>query len=399
MLYIDEEYERIFRENKGTHQKTLAKELKENGVKHEYYSHLETSESNRISGSSGMFFVRIDDGDAHKNGNKQVCDSAYLKPLFEEIMNNPNCAYKTIYNDLVKKDKYIPRYVSTLIKDCHAQTVGIKSEIFGSRVANLLHIPTNYAFGIEYKNRIPKINIFSEEEKYFALGSVDYLPFGHNIELFYEIDNWTKATNGQLFDKNNKPITFEHVKGTRPKDEASLDKWIPYIKDCLHNRYPNGIDRDSYNNFMHDFVRSYLFRVTLFRDTDFAHYNSGIISSPDSNKFEMMPNTDMEGILRGMNYMGTRSYEAGIKANIRKAINYCRRNCPEILEEFVYDLERAHKEGKIEAVLSELYPKTNNTKALFENVNRDIGFMIDYSRRPVVSFALASSKQKSALEL
>lgn len=399
MLYIDDEYERTFRENKTAHQIKLAKELKSNGFNYENYSSLQPTEGNRISASSGLFFVRVDDGKPSKKTGKQVCDSVYLKPFFEEIKNNAKCSYKTIYNDLVKKDNYIPRYISVLVKDCHAQTVGIKSEIFGSRIANILHIPTNYAFGIEYKDKITKENIFGEKEKYFALGSVDYISNGHNIELFYENDNWTKASKGELFDKNNKPITFEHVRGSRPKDEASLDKWIPYIKDCLHNRYPEGIDEVSYNKFMYDFVRSYLFRVTLFRDTDFAHYNSGIITLDGSNKFEMMPNTDMEGILRGMNYIGTRSYEAGIKANIRKAINYCRRNCPEILAEFICDLDNAHKEGKIEAVLSELYPKTNITKALYDNVNRDIGFMIDYSRRPVVLFGLASAKQKSELEL
>lgn len=399
MLYIDDEYERTFRENKTAHQIKLAKELKSNGFNYENYSSLEPTDGNRISASSGLFFVRVDDGKPSKNGRKQVCDSIYLKPLFDDIQNNPKCSYITIYNDLVKRDNYIPRFVSTLVKDCHAQTVGIKSEIFGSRVANILHIPTNYAFGIEYKDKITKENIFGEKEKYFALGSVDYIPVDHNIELFYENDNWTKAMKGELFDKNNKPITFEHVRGARPKDEDPLDKWIPYINDCLHNRYPDGVDKSSYNKFMHDFIRSYLFRVTLFRDTDFAHYNSGIITQNGSNKFEMMPNTDMEGILRGMNYIGTNSYEAGIRSKIRKAINYCRKNCPEILDGFIRDLDVAHGKGKIEAVLNDLYPKSNSTKALYYNVNKDIDYMLEYYRKPVFSFGLASAKQKSILEL
>lgn len=399
MLYIDEEYEKTFRENKVKHQINLAKELKSNGFNYEDYFSLAPTEGNILSASSGMFFVNLDDGKPSKNGRKQVCDSVYLKPLFDEIQSNPKCSYKTIYNDLVKMDNYIPRFVSTLVKDCHAQSAGIKSEIFGSRVANILHIPTNYAFGIEYMDKNAKVNILGEKEKYFALGSVDYIPTDHNIELFYENDNWTKAMKGKLFDKNNKPITFSHVRGTRPKDEDHLDKWIPYIKDCLHNRYPEGVDKNSYNQFMNDFIRSYLFRVTLFRDTDFAHYNSGIITQNGSNKFEMMPNTDMEGILRGMNYIGTNSYEAGIRSNIRKAINYCRKNCPEILDGFIRDLDIAHREGKIEAVLNDLYPKTNSTKALYYNVNKDIDYMLEYYKKPVFSFGFAFKNQESELEL
>ena len=60
----------------------------------------------------------IGDGDyeGHTIKNFYRVDSAIFKSAFDEIKNNPDCSFVTIYNDIVKEG-IIPEKVSVLIKD------------------------------------------------------------------------------------------------------------------------------------------------------------------------------------------------------------------------------------------------------------------------------------------
>ena len=360
----------------NTEEKFVA-QLKKNGFKYERYGSelpvgeeytTETSDNkySHIGGSSVKFFARVDDS---KNGYhdystpRKMFDSRYFRPMYSELKHNPDCSYRTIYNDLVKEG-ILPRYISALVKDCHNNPDRVKGEVFGSRAANILGIPTCYCHGIK-DTETPDV-LFSDVigHDYFAVASVDYLHPGHTIEEFCEMNFEAK-----YFDSHD-----------------SLEVWLNYADRCLQKRYPDGIDEESYTKFRRDFVKTYLFRVALFPDTDFAIYNGGIVSEDGSNKFEMMPNTDMEGILERMLYYGTKSYVRPMRTRTRKTINYCRKAFPDILDEFMLDLEEGHKKGLFIKALEDLFPRNRNNRAIYDNVNEHVEVALSYYKNPKHEF-------------
>lgn len=358
--------------NGNTEEKFVA-QLKKNGFKYVKYDEeravgqspeepLRDDRYDQIGGSSIKFFARIDDskyGYHDYSTPRKMYDSRYFRPFFSEVKHNPNCSYKSIYNSLIK-DGVLPRYISALVKDCHNNSDRVKGEIFGSRAANLLRIPTCYCLGI-MDTENPKV-LFSEliGRDYFAVASVDYIEPGHTIEEFCEM-----RFEDRYFGCND-----------------SLETWLNYADRCLKQRYPDGIDEESYAQFRKDFVKTYLFRVALFPDTDFAVYNGGIVSENGTNKFAMMPNTDMEGILEKMLYYGTKSYVRPMRSRTRKTINYCRKYFPEVLDEFMTDLAAGHKKNLFTKAIEDLYPRGRNNQALYDNINEHIEVALHYYRHP-----------------
>ncbi len=365
--------------NNNTEKKFVA-QLKKNGFKYVRYDEERNPEQSpeepltddkfdQIGGSSVKFFARIDDskhGYHNYSNPRKMYDSRYLKPMFSELRHNPDCSYKTIYNGLIKEG-ILPRYISALVKDCHNNSDRVKGEIFGSRAANILKIPTAYCFGIK-DTETPRV-LFSDTigHDYFGVASIDYIEPGHTIEEFCE-------------------MKFE---GKYLGIHDSLETWLQYADRCLQARFTEGIDEESYAQFKKDFVKTYLFRVALFPDTDFAVYNGGIVVEDGTNKFSMMPNTDMEGILEKLLYYGTNSYIRPMRSRTRKTINYCRKHFPEVLDEFMADLAAGHEKRLFTMALEDLYPRSRNNQAVYDNVNEHIEAALAYYRKP--SFELLDS--------
>ena len=365
--------------NNNTEKKFVA-QLKKNGFKYVRYDEERSPEQSpetpltddkfeQIGGSSIKFFARLDDskhGYHDYSTPRKMYDSRYLRPLFSEVRHNPDCSYKSIYNELIKAG-ILPRYISALVKDCHNNSDRVKGEIFGSRVANILKIPTAYCFGIK-DTETPHV-LFSDTigHDYFGVASIDYIEPGHTIEEFFEMKLEDKSLGCH----------------------DSLEKWLQYADRCLQARYPEGIDEESYAQFKKDFVKTYLLRVALFPDTDFAVYNGGIVSEDGTNKFSMMPNTDMEGILEKLLYYGTKSYVSPMRSRTRKTINYCRKYFPEVLDEFMADLEAGHKKRLFTKALEDLYPRSKNNQAVYDNVNAHVEAALAYYKKP--SFELLDS--------
>ena len=358
--------------NENTEEKFVA-QLKKNGFKYVKYDEERSQDQSpdlalrgdrydQIGGSSIKFFARVDDS-KHRyfdySSPRKMYDSRYFKPMFYDIKHNPNCTYKSIYNNLIKEG-VLPRYISALVKDCHNNPDRVKGEVFGCRAANILRIPTAYCFGI--KDTETPHELFSKTigHDYFAVASVDYIEPGHTIEEFCEMN-----FEGRYFGGHD-----------------SLETWLNYADRCLQKRYPEGVDEESYAQFKKDFIKTYLFRVALFPDTDFAVYNGGIVSKNGTNKFEMMPNTDMEGILEKLLYYGTKSYLRPIRSRTRKTINYCRKFYPEVLDEFMADLAAGHEKRQFTKVLEDMYPRSRNNRALYDNINEHIEVALHYYRHP-----------------
>lgn len=393
MIFFSDEYVKENIKNPGIHTKRLKEKLAKNGFSFEEYDEGFTGESDKLRGSSGMFFALVGEERPPQGETKVVFGRDYITPLVNELKNNPNCSYKTIYNDLIKKDGYTPKFFSAMVKDCHGEYAGITAEIFGSKMANLLEIPTNYAFGIRYNDGEEHAYLNGKVLDYFAIASIDYVPQGKDIEMFCDFDKFDEIYKNFDFDSKQIQVAIKQLGVNRASDETSLDDWIKYINSSLENRYPDGIDKESYDKFLDDFIQSYLFRVVLCEDSDFACYNCGILTEENSNKFSMMPNTDMEGLLSRRKYEIIVDTMNDKKRFVRKAIENCRTFYPKTLDKFMTKLEKAYDTGMIEKTVKEVYSKGKSSEVLLENFKNDVTYMIDCYHFPSKSF-LQTIKEK-----
>lgn len=383
VMYINESYVRENIREPGIHLSRLKEKLKDNGFGYEEYAKENTSVDNQLLGSSGLFFMVAGDQRVPSAETSAIISSDYIRPLVSELTTNPHSSYKTIYNDLIIEDGYTPKYFSSIVKDCHGEYFGILAEIAGSRLANLMGIPTNYAFGIEYTDGKEHPDYDKKPKKYFALGSIDYVSQGHELELFCDIDRISQISEKDNLTSDDKDYEIRHCGIHRAREKTPLSYWIKYIDSTLETRYPEGVDETSYKKLIRDFIKTYIFRVVILRDQDFACYNCGILSEEGSNKFEIMPCTDMEGVLYDCKFDYVKSIENGYKSRIRKVVDFCRETYPEILDEFMSTLSELKDNGKFENTLSEVFPKDDkNNKQLYTNINNDIDYLLRYYRNP-----------------
>lgn len=311
-------------------------------------------EENSLDGTSLMFFSRIDDSleiEENKEKNRQVCDSKYFKDYIDCVMNNPECGYSSAYDELIKSG-YIPKFFSVLIKDCHNDSDKVKAEIFGSRVANLLGVSTAYNFGIKDKNPKPKKWTGEIVGDYFAVGSLDFVPYGYHIESF-------------------KDLNHGYYKRTYP----SLMMWIDFIDTMLNDRFAGKVDEECRKKVHEDFVSMHLFRNILFKDSDFAVYNSGIMVSDDDKSFGLMPNFDMEGILYDYTYnpLAISIFE---NKSRKRDIAYAMEHYPEITTKFMENLKNIVNDGRLDEVFDSTWG-TIETPYLKNNMSKLINNTLD----------------------
>lgn len=368
---------------KNTYEKLIAK-LNKNKVTHIPYSSASYDLSNdkdierlaaelrqdgkgesSLDGTSVKFFTRLDDSISDidvTTTQRGICDSKYMSEFISELQNNSDCSYMSIYNTLIRDDKYIPRYFSVLIKDCHNDPDRARAEIFGCKAANALAVPTAYCFGIkdtsprskEYKGEI--------EDDYFAVASFDFTPPGFELETFKDMAQSKKFCC--VYD--------------------SLDKWLKYIDMCLEKRFPDGVDEESRKNLRSDFVKSYLFRIALFPDYDFTIYNGGIMVDKKTNKFSMIPNFDMEGLMYQYLYQARGNYYKPNRIKMKKLMSYCRVNFPEETEDFVTRLEGLHNTDFFMNLLDETLGPTS--QVIYDNIHNCCEGMIECYKKSEIEF-------------
>ena len=368
---------------KNTYEK-LIKKLNKNNVSHIPYSTAEFNLSKEedierfaaelrqcqygessLDGTSIKFFTRLDDSANDVDPmltQRGVCDSKYLSEFVTEIQSNPDCAYKSIYNSLIRDDKYIPRYFSVLIKDCHNDPDRARAEIFGCKAANALGVPTAYCFGI--KDRSPKKKEYTGdiEDDYFAIASLDFVAQGFKMETFKDMAQSKKFCC--VYD--------------------SLDKWLNYIDFSLEKRFPGGVDEESKKALRSDFVKSYLLRVALFPDFDFTVYNGGILIDEKSNKFTMIPNFDMEGMMYQYLYQARGNYYKPNRVKMKKLMAYCKANFTEEVDSFVAKLEGLHNTDFFMNLLDETLGPTS--QVIYDNIHNCCERMIESYKKPELEF-------------
>lgn len=352
--------------------KEFLESLTKSGLKHEPYAEgidtkdkdwkknfakiLEVSEEDEseVGGTSLKFFTRLDDKKDTLNGdNKMVVDSKYFGELISELRNNPNCSYKTIYNDLIKSG-YIPRFFSVLIKDCHGIDDKVLSEVAFSRLANLLKIPTNFCIPIANPDK-------DEEKKYLGIVSIDYLEYGKESKMLCDI-----IPDDSLLSYHS----------------ANLCDWIGYFDRCIEELSPSGVNKKDRDLIVSNFIKTYILRSGIFPDNDLSSYNVGLIQG--ENGLEMLPNTDAEGCVQGV--ASVYGYDHLREGRIERALEFCHDFYPEVMKEFMVDLQNAIDSKSLEKVLLDVFKQNDPTpksrlvsnKQLVDDILKTSKFTLDF---------------------
>lgn len=304
----------------------------------------EFDDEKKLDGHTSKSFLQIDDSIEDKQGKRTMQDSKLFKHLFEELRNNPNTSLCTYLNDMVRNGQ-LPRYVSCMAKSGVDESERWKdvpqtadngsnaSEIIGSRIAEMLGVPTQYSLPVMADDgtvgTVLSVNFVSEGEEFNDILSMN------QDEAYAEMHNATK-------------------------------KWIKAIRSALISQYPNGIDRESLERLEKvDLPRLLLFRKGgLFADDDFNTYNIGILMKGD--KFRLAPAFDMECLL-GRLAMSPDYYRPN-KGIMKDVVSYCGENCPEVLGDFVDKVKEHISDGSMARVIKEYYPNKRLAKIIVNNL-------------------------------
>ena len=253
-------------------------------------------ENGCIGGSLAKKFVRID--------NKYIQD-------YINIVMNTDSSYVTYLDDFIKNNYStgeLPlKYVSVLLKEKRNGIGLIDCEVLGSKIANLLKIPTVYNETIWLSNdkKVMSIdfvkpgnelislkNEIYEEKKDGKLGK-------HEVnDLKNDFFMWENLIDAQLKAKNDFCI-WECTKYSQTKKQSTNSKDfnsndIQQLADiCLDDK----TFRMCQEQLKKDFVAEYLLKAMILDDADFYPRNVTIIQDKLCHKFYLGPSHDFELIL------------------------------------------------------------------------------------------------------
>lgn len=298
-------------------------------------------------GSSPKSFLLLDDSMSKRDipsTIRTMQDSRYMGHLVDEIKNNPDTSLVTYLNDAIRNGVF-PRYIACLAKNCiydkdKRDTIDDgrnASEVIGSRLAEMLRVPTVYTIGV------PAI-----DGSVGSVLSVDFLKYGESFEDILALSG----------DK----ITLEA--------DDSVEKWITSIRKALRKKYPLGIDKESLRQLEdRDLPLTLLFRKGgMCKDADLYSYNVGIVFF--GRKFRLAPNFDMECLFTTMKC--SPEYYSVDKGAMRDVVSYCAEHCPDILEDFVGRVNANMKSGDIPALIESYYPNNKARRNILENLRTTV---------------------------
>lgn len=205
------------------------------------------------------------------------CNSGFLRELFDEIKNNPECSYVTYLNDFIKENydgKTLPiKSVSVLVKDVPygKETGGYMEEVV-SRLGNV--------FGVA----VPFNKYVKGEDGDYIL-SVDFI--GKN-ERF---DNLNKYfTDYDLIERYNISDSDDSLYQNSVGNNFSLEE--EWYKNFMG--YPRNLatkeplsDKQKEKLFI-DFIPRYLFRKWVVSDYDLYSRNEGVLYNNQTGEFKTL---------------------------------------------------------------------------------------------------------------
>lgn len=317
--------------------------LKNHNIKYKKYD----VNDEYVEGHNPKAFLRIDDSSDEKKSdesNRTMQDSKLFRHLFDEVKNNPNTSLCTYLNDVIKNGDY-PRYVSCMAKNGAEESARWKgvpqtadngsnaSEIIGSRIAEMLEVPTQYS-----------VPVMADDGTVGTILSVDFVSYGEEFD--------------DILSMNRDESYVEMHNATK--------KWIKAIRSALVAQYPDGIDRESLERLEKvDLPKLLLFRKGgLFADDDFNAYNIGILMKGD--KFRLAPSFDMECLL-GRLAISPKYYSPN-KGIMKDVVSYYGENSPEVLGDFIDKVKEHISDGSMARVIKEYYPNKRIAKNIVANL-------------------------------
>lgn len=229
-------------------------------------------------------------------------NSEYLSDLIDEMRNNPNCAYKTYFDNLLKEDDYVPEKISAMLKQLYDKD-SCYNEILASRICNEMGIPVAY-------NRYCSLN-----DKHYIL-SVDFL--GKDCSI---VD-----LNDALFEIKGDSLKYDIYEILSDDNQKSISNMLLEIIE-VHKYLCNKLYFKNINFDMHKYVNEFLsqalVRKFITSDTDFYPRNiSDIIDG--NNNLQMAPVFDNECAFSG-------SFEVH---TVVSDFEYISKHYPEVFEDF-----------------------------------------------------------------
>ena len=273
---------------------------------------------------------------------KKISDSlcADLWKSLKSKNNHYVVAFDMLF-DRESNDFHIPALIPVLEKQVRNNEDGVFGEVAGSRLSSLMGLDTVYNFAPTYNASLPyapDMKSESEEDKFSrcTILSVDYNAQGWQEYTFNDIVGGRGTRNNNSLEQNVNMINIILPLAFRAKSKINLTE-------------------DQLENIKLNYVKQYLFRVLLCRDTDFYARNAGIMYNLETKEIKLLPNYDMECSFADI------SEDDELKQkelnSITSTIKFCLKQYPHILTEFMKEVARLTKNGEIMSCLKTALPE------------------------------------------
>lgn len=207
------------------------------------------------------------------------CSGELFGDLIYELRNNPNSSYVTYMNDVIR-DGYNPKYLSVLRISSTIGELSVRETLCG-KILNFFEAPVTFDkfVTIDGKDYMLSVDFIGKDEEFETL-----------IDLMIEQNNYNSADLAD-FDKvclAKNVFRFDFL----------CDQSIDMIRTALKSVRENLGDcynfEEMENEFIENYIYSYLIRRHLFADSDFFFNNVGVLVNKENKTFRMAPNFDLE---------------------------------------------------------------------------------------------------------
>ena len=213
--------------------------------------------------------------------------------MIDQIQSNPDCVYETPFNDLIRKDNYVPSQMSVILKKGMIKT-GV-NEIMAGRIYNYFGVKTSYDMPVNVDGNMGVL-------------SVDVVGDGQTIQSFLDLG-----------------IPLEYILEIDVKNIANkLYKLYKYKR----MNSDNVVDAEEFEKCVENFVESYIYEFLVKRyvvgDTDVHVGNANAIID---EQFRVLPcpvlDKELSFIMRHWN-----------KSEMLRNLTFVRENYPRVYKRF-----------------------------------------------------------------
>lgn len=322
-----------------------------------------------IGGSVPKQFVRINDdvadGCEHKNTTiastgKNVADSMFFKELYESLLSG-NSSYKTYINSFFidedgkprsSSDIYVPKFVNVLVKDVNWKK-WLYAEVIGSRLANMMNVPVVFNTAPCGANEI----IYSATSSKYRLMSVDFIPFGYEVENLDDMGFSSCGCTSQI----------QNYIDTIVREMPAIAK-----------KYNLNVTQERMDRLIKDMCLQFLFRSCMCGDSDGDVNNYAIFYNRENGDFMLSPVFDMEGL-----FTQKLSANSEFKYQSFQSLKYINKHYPELLMDFMGRAIRLRTSEELKKCMLEtlILSETYKTGDFYEFVKSNIDTMTQQCSR------------------